>query len=179
MRDEELSLFIKAIRFASEKHKDQRRKGKEASPYINHPILVADILWSIGGIRDYKVLISAILHDTVEDTNTSPDDIESIFGKDIRKIVEEVTDDKSLPKMDRKRLQIETASHKSLEAKLVKLGDKISNIQDILKNPPVDWSIERRNEYLEWAKAVVDEIRGTNITLENYFDEYYKSYFNK
>jgi GTP diphosphokinase / guanosine-3',5'-bis(diphosphate) 3'-diphosphatase len=169
--ESDISALFKALQFSAEKHRHQRRKDKEASPYINHPIDVAATLWKVGKIRDSNVLTAAVLHDTIEDTNTTPEDIEGLFGDKVRSLVVEVTDDKTLPKEVRKRLQVETASHKSAGAKLIKLADKICNVQDISHAPPANWSLERRREYLDWAEKVVHGLRGTNSFLEKRFDE--------
>lgn len=159
---EALKLYTKCINFAAIKHRDQRRKDPEKTPYINHPIGVANILAEEGGIDDLEVLMAAVLHDTVEDTDTSFEEIEEQFGSTIRSIVAEVTDDKSLPKQERKRLQVENASHKSPKAKLVKLADKLYNLRDLQRATPEFWTKERHDEYFIWAKKVVDNLRGTN-----------------
>jgi guanosine-3',5'-bis(diphosphate) 3'-pyrophosphohydrolase len=162
--------LLKAFRFSAGKHRNQRRKDSVKSPYINHPIDVAQLLWDVGGVRDMDVLLAAILHDTIEDTNTHPDEIRDSFGEEVLSLVLEVTDDKSLPKSERKRLQIETAPHKTPGAKLIKLADKCSNIRDLLALPPEHWSLERRQEYLLWSEKVVAGLRGTNVALEEYYD---------
>lgn len=171
----ELALIICALEFASRKHKDQRRKDAEASPYINHPITLARVLCVEGGITDYKVICAALLHDTIEDTETTLEELEANFGKGIAKIVLEVSDDKSLPKAERKLMQIEHARDASKRAKLVKLADKISNLRDILNSPPVDWSVQRKQEYFDWAKLVVDQVRDANKKLSKVFDDVYAS----
>ncbi len=163
--------LLQAARFAAVKHTDQKRKGNDAAPYINHPLEVANLLASVGKVEDYDVLIAAILHDTVEDTETTKEEIEKLFGENVAKMVLEVTDDKSLPKAVRKQLQIEHAPHLSDGAKQVKLADKISNIRDVLENPPDGWSDERRREYVEWGEKVVAGLRGANENLEDHFDE--------
>lgn len=168
---ESVGLILKALRFSAAKHNDQRRKDSKSSPYINHPIQVAETLWTIGGVRDATLLIAAILHDTVEDTSTLPDEIEAEFGRDVVALVLEVTDDKSLPKQVRKQLQVETAPHKTTNAKLLKLADKICNVHDILTSPPLDWSLERREEYLLWTEKVVAGLREVNENLESYYDD--------
>jgi len=165
-----VAMLLAALAFAARKHRDQRRKGAEASPYINHPIEVAEILARIGGVDDVTVLQAALLHDTVEDTQTLPDELEREFGTAVRKLVEEVTDDKTLPKAERKRLQIEHAPHLSSRAKLIKLADKICNVRDVTQSPPKDWENRRRAEYFDWAARVVLGCRGTNRDLEQYFD---------
>jgi guanosine-3',5'-bis(diphosphate) 3'-pyrophosphohydrolase len=150
-----ISLVLTAVKFSADKHKTQRRKGAEGSPYINHPIDIAETLWNLGGVRDISVIISAILHDTVEDTETTLSEIEEYFGPVVRSIVQEVTDDKTLPKPERKRLQIEHAPYLSTSAKQIKLADKISNISDVAFAPPAHWSHQRRVNYLTWAESVV------------------------
>jgi guanosine-3',5'-bis(diphosphate) 3'-pyrophosphohydrolase len=169
--DESTGLILKAIHFAAEKHKAQRRKDTEASPYINHPIQVTEILWRLGNVRDTPLLLASILHDTLEDTDATPDEIKEMFGQEVLALVLEVTDDKSLPKEVRKQRQVETTPHKSPRAKLLKLADKISNVQDIIHTPPKDWSLERRQEYVLWSERVVNGLRGVNEKLESRYDE--------
>ena len=169
-----MNRVISAISFAADKHRNQRRKDIEASPYINHPIALANILANEAGIEDEKVLVAAILHDTIEDTETTSQELADLFGDDVTAIVLEVTDDKSLPKAERKRLQVEHAPTISRRAKLVKLADKIANLRDIAASPPADWPLQRQQEYFDWAKAVVDGLRGNHQTLERIFDEAYK-----
>jgi len=168
--DDSTGLILKALRFSAEKHTDQRRKDASASPYINHPIQVVETLWSIGGVRDVNLLTAAILHDTIEDTNTTPEELEAEFGEEVLSLVLEVTDDKSLPKQTRKQLQIEHSSHKSRKAKMLKIADKINNIQDIVKSPPASWTLERKQEYLLWSEKVVAGLRGVNPALEGQYD---------
>lgn len=165
-----LALFVRSVAFAAGKHRNQRRKDTDGSPYINHPIALADVLVNDGGIEDYTVLCAAILHDTIEDTETTASELESIFGAAITGIVLEVTDDKTLAKEERKRLQVEHAPHLSQAAKLVKLADKICNLQDILAFPPQEWSTERKQFYFSWATEVVDGLRGVHPVLEALFD---------
>src|SRR5215470_3338033 len=138
------SKLLDALAFAAEKHRMQRRKDPEASPYINHPIALAQVLRNEAGITDTVVLCAALLHDTIEDTNTTAKELRKRFGKVITKIVVDVTDNKRLRKETRKRLQIEHAPTLSPRAKLVKLADKICNIRDVAKTPPADWSLQRR-----------------------------------
>ncbi len=170
--EEDLSLLLEAVKFSAEKHKTQRRKGAEGSPYINHPIGVAETLWRVGGVRDLSVIIAAILHDTVEDTETTLAEIEEHFGPAVRSLVQEVTDDKSLPKPERKRLQIDHAPHLSRGAQQIKLADKVFNINDVAFAPPAHWPHQRRVDYLTWADAVIAGLRGCNVKLENTFDCY-------
>jgi guanosine-3',5'-bis(diphosphate) 3'-pyrophosphohydrolase len=169
----DLILILDAASFAADKHRRQRRKDADASPYINHPLALADILAREGGVSDARVIAAALLHDTVEDTETSIEELEQRFGKRVASIVAEVTDDKSLAKDERKRLQIVKAASKSNEAKLVKIADKIANLRDILASPPADWSDERKTEYFRWAEKVVAGLRGANASLEAAFDETY------
>ncbi len=166
----DLTLFLKALSFSAGKHRHQRRKDEKASPYINHPIDVANILWTVGDVHDIPTLIAAILHDTIEDTDTTPQEIQDNFGNDVLGLVMEVSDDKTLPKTERKQKQITHSPHLSQRAKLLKLADKICNVHDMAFAPPDSWSLERRINYLQWAEAVIDGLRGVNVPLEKYFD---------
>ena len=170
--DDSVGILLKAMRFSAVKHRDQRRKDSPQSPYINHPIQVAEMLWGIGGVRDVATLVAAILHDTIEDTTASPDEIRALFGEEILNLVLELTDDGNLSKPERKRLQIEHAPHSSPAAKLIKLADKTCNLGDILHSPASDWSLQRRQEYLLWTEQVVAGLRGTSPALEKQYDEY-------
>ena len=165
-----IGVLLKAVAFAADKHRTQRRKDADASPYINHPIALANVLANEGGVTDVVVLSAAVLHDTIEDTNTTAEELTAIFGAKITATVLDVTDDKSLDKHDRKQRQIEHAPHISKEAKLVKLADKICNLRDILAAPPADWSPERKQGYFDWAAKVVAGVRGVHPELEAVFD---------
>jgi len=156
----DLTLLLKALAFAADKHRHQKRKDAEASPYINHPIALANVLVDEGGVEDIEVLCAALLHDTIEDTDTTHEELVNAFGSRIAHIVAEVTDDKNLRSEERKRLQIEHAPKLSVEAKLVKLADKTCNLRDIVVRPPAKWDLTRRREYFDWAKRVVDGLRG-------------------
>lgn len=173
----DVSKYVKAAIFAAEKHKGQKRKSDD-SPYINHPLGVAHILNDEGGVTEIEVLQAAVLHDTVEDTDCTLDEIEANFGARVRGIVGEVSDDKSLNKGARKRAQIEHAAGKSRGAKLVKLADKLHNFRDLQKRPPAGWSTERVQGYFVWGRAVLAEFgRGVNDQLEAALDEVYQSSF--
>jgi guanosine-3',5'-bis(diphosphate) 3'-pyrophosphohydrolase len=162
--------LLQAVAFAAEKHKDQRRKDAEASPYINHPIAVAKLLAIEAGIFDEATILAAILHDTVEDTQTTFKELEEYFGAEVCGLVREVTDDKSLGKEERKQLQIEHAALSSVWAKQLKIADKICNIRDITICPPKDWSLQRRRDYLTWSGRVVAGCRGVSPVLDDIFD---------
>ena len=162
--------LLTALKFASQKHVQQKRKDAVGTPYINHPIEVAELLSRVGGVSDVEVLIAAILHDTVEDTNTTKNEIADLFGARVASYVMECTDDKTLPKQERKRLQIESASHKSDQAKLIKIADKISNVKDLGESPPKDWELERQRDYLDWTERVVNGLRGINAALDDLYD---------
>lgn len=166
----DLVLVLDAAAFAADKHRRQRRKDAEATPYINHPLALATILAKEGGVADAEVIAAALLHDTVEDTETTFAELEARFGPTVAATVAEVTDDKSLPKAERKRLQVTRAAHKSPGAKLVKLADKIANLRDIAASPPADWDAARKANYVRWASEVVSGMRGTNAALEAAFD---------
>ena len=165
------TLILKAAHFAAQKHRTQRREDEDASPYINHPISVALAVAQIGGVDDPEILAAALLHDTIEGTEITPEELEDQFGKQVCKYVLEVTDDKTLPKDERKQRQIEHAKKLSKGAALIKLGDKISNVTDVTDNPPADWDINRRREYLNWAEKVVGNCPQVNERMENKFQE--------
>lgn len=168
--DASISAILTALHFAADKHRDQRRKGAEASPYVNHLIEVAELLAREGKVTDVITLQAAILHDTLEDTETTPAELDARFGGEVRRIVEEVTDDKQLSNAERKRLQIAHARHLSERAKLVKLADKIANLGSLMHAPPVEWSLKQKREYVAWSDRVGEGLRGCNERLEQSFD---------
>lgn len=146
---------MRAAWFAAERHSTQKRKGAAQEPYINHLLEVASLLSETAAVEDTDLVIAALLHDTVEDTGVSADEISGMFGEDVATIVLEVTDDKSLPKAQRKELQVQNAPHKSERARNLKVADKISNVRAILESPPAGWDAARRREYFLWADRVV------------------------
>jgi GTP diphosphokinase / guanosine-3',5'-bis(diphosphate) 3'-diphosphatase len=169
----DIQRLLDAVMFAADKHRNQRRKDAEASPYINHPIALAHLLATTGDIDDIAVLQAAVLHDTIEDTETTEAELRARFGDEVTGIVLEVTDDKALPKQRRKELQVEHAPHKSAGAALVKLADKTCNLRDIANAPPADWPLSRRQEYFDWAKRVVGALPAVNDELRAAFDTAY------
>ena len=162
---------LRAADAAARWHVHQRRKGADQEPYINHLLEVASLVTQATDGNDPNVVVAALLHDAIEDQGVTAETIASEFGKHVADIVMEVTDDKSLPKAERKRLQVEHAPKESREAKLIKLADKTSNLRAVANSPAPDWSGERRLEYVEWAKQVVAGLRGTSPWLERQFDE--------
>ena len=171
-------LILKALDFAARRHRTQLRKGLDRTPYINHPIQVASLLANIAGETDPVLLAAAILHDVIEDTVDSVKErdelisiISSKFGEEILALTLEVTDDKTLDKKERKRLQVVNAPHKSDNAKKLKIADKIMNLLDITENPPADWDLQRISDYFDWADNVVTGLRGVNTKLDYLFDE--------
>lgn len=171
--------ILKAVKFAGEKHAFQRRKSHGAPTYLNHLFEVADFLIEVGGVEEEDWVIAALLHDTLEDTQTEPEEIEKLFGKEVLSLVQELTDDKNLPKEERKRLQVVHAPHKSKGAKQIKISDKISNVLSVIENPPVEWDLARRLDYILWSGKVVEGLRGHNPKLENLFDKLYRDGLTK
>ena len=163
--------LLTGLQFASNKHRHQRRKDAEASPYINHPIAVTYLLATTGEVSDIPTLTAAMLHDTIEDTQTTPEELEARFDAEVRHLVEEVTDDKRLDKQRRKQLQIEHAAGLSPGAKMTKLADLSCNLADIIENPPATWSMERRTDYIKWTERVLAGCRGVNDLLEQHYDQ--------
>jgi (p)ppGpp synthase/HD superfamily hydrolase len=168
--DAGLVLVARAADFAARMHVSQRRKGAAQEPYLNHLAEVALLLGEATGGTDYVLVAAAWLHDTLEDTEAEREELEALFGREVASIVAEVTDDKSLKKVERKRLQIETAPHRSRQARLLKIADKTSNLRAMASSPPVGWDLVRRQEYIDWAEAVVAGCRGISPQLEKMFD---------
>jgi guanosine-3',5'-bis(diphosphate) 3'-pyrophosphohydrolase len=168
--DDAVALLMRALAFATARHSGQTRKGHAEEPYIDHPVAVAHLLLEVGGVRDPELLAAALLHDTVEDTDATLEELESIFGPTVRSFVAEVTDDKTLPKETRKELQVEHAPHLSDAARMIKLCDKICNVRDVSRRPPVGWSDQRRREYLDWTERVIAGCRGSSPDLEELYD---------
>jgi GTP diphosphokinase / guanosine-3',5'-bis(diphosphate) 3'-diphosphatase len=168
--ESDASVLLRAAHYSARRHRAQRRKGSDADPYINHPLHVASLLAEHGAITAVDILVAALLHDTVEDTETTDADLRDAFGNTVADLVAEVTDDRSLSKDERKEAQVAHAPSLSRGAKLIKLADKTSNVRDMYANPP-QWPLQRRMEYLDWAMLVVSGIRGVHVELEALFDE--------
>ncbi len=166
-----MNLLLRALDYAADRHRNQRRKDLGQTPYVNHLIAVADLMANVGGVTEPAMLAAAVLHDVVEDAAVTNAEVAAQFGADVAALVAEVTDDKSLGKDERKRRQIEHAPGLTHRAKLIKLADKIANVTDVIERPPATWSRRRCTEYLAWSAAVVAGCRGTNAALERRFDE--------
>nr|XP_022910548.1 guanosine-3',5'-bis(diphosphate) 3'-pyrophosphohydrolase MESH1-like [Onthophagus taurus] len=173
---EVVKALVKCATFAAIKHKDQRRKDMAATPYINHPIGVAFILTNEADVTDAAVIQAALLHDTVEDTECTLEEIELNFGSKVMKIVKECTSDKSLPRDVRKQQQIETAPKSSKEAKLVKLAEKLHNVRDLEMRTPRGWTEQRVKQYYSFARNVYNGLKGVNTKLDVLLDELLKRY---
>lgn len=163
--------LLTALEFAADKHRRQKRKDAEGSPYVNHLIAVTRILSAEGQVDDDAALLAAVLHDTVEDTDTTFEELDARFGATIARLVREMTDDKMLAKAVRKQHQIDHAPGASPFARQLKIAAKVANVRDIVFTPPVDWSSDRKLEYFAWAEQVVAGCRGINAGLEGAFDE--------
>jgi GTP diphosphokinase / guanosine-3',5'-bis(diphosphate) 3'-diphosphatase len=162
--------ILAAAAFAAEKHSAQRRKGAAAEPYVNHLIEVAQLVASSSGQLDTNLVMAAFLHDTIEDTGTTAEELDREFGNDVASLVVEMTDDKSLPKEVRKELQVRDAPHRSARAQVIKLADKISNLRSLLSSPPANWNVQRKREYFAWARRVVNALSAPNPILKAEFD---------
>jgi guanosine-3',5'-bis(diphosphate) 3'-pyrophosphohydrolase len=171
-----LNAILSAAHFAAEKHANQKRKGKAGEPYINHLLEVAQLISTAIPEPDTNLMIAALLHDAIEDAGVTKDELVHRFGADVANLVAEVTDDKSLPKAERKRLQVENAPKKSARAQAIKLADKISNLRAILSSPPADWDYQRKKEYFAWAKRVVDGLTAPDPMLKAVFDKTLSSF---
>ncbi|MEZ5850843.1 MAG: HD domain-containing protein [Hyphomicrobiaceae bacterium] len=176
----DIGLILQAAHFSADKHRDQRRKGFRNTPYINHPLEVAERVQRIGGIEDAEILAAAILHDTIEDTQTSLDELTRLFGRRIAGLVAELTvENQGIHWADRKRNEIDDAPHLSPDAKLIKLSDKTSNVADTVENPPSEWTLQRRRDYLEFARLVADGCHGVNAALDAEFDRVHAAALRK
>ena len=170
-----MSRVFRAIEFAARKHVKQFRKGT-AGPYISHPMGVMWILTRCE-VKDSDTLIAAVLHDTVEDTDTTLEEIEELFGETVAKYVSEVSDDKSLPKAERKRMQVEHAKDASKSTRLIKLADKYHNLDSLVKDPPKGWDAKRIQGYFVWADAVIQAAGDVNPLLEYMLESLIEGYF--
>ena len=173
---ETVQLVLDAALFAAEKHANQKRKGAAGEPYINHLLEVAQLVSMAITEPDTNLLMAALLHDVIEDTATTRVELIERLGQDVTALVLEVTDDKSLPKAERKRLQIEHAPKLSVRAQTIKLADKISNLRSILSSPPADWDYDRKRQYFEWGKRVVDALSQPNQVLKAEFERTYQRF---
>jgi len=179
MTAESVAQVCAGVEFAAEKHRLQTRKNPEKTPYICHPIGVAYNLMKIGSVRDTQLILGALLHDTVEDTQTSLAEIKNKFGDQVASLVNEMTDDRSLAVEARKRLQVINAPNKSTGAAQIKLADKLYNLNDLLTNPPSDWTQARTDRYYEWAQSVVDRLPKANDQLLEAVDAAINTYWEK
>src|ERR1017187_5129928 len=171
-----VQAILNAANFAAEKHAAQKRKGATAEPYVNHLLEVAHLVSTALSEPDTNLVIAALLHDVIEDSGVTRDEVAEQFGTDVADLVAEVTDDKALPKAERKRLQIVNAPKKSVQAQVIKLADKISNLRGILNSPPTDWGFQRQREDFDWAKQVVDGLSTPNQILKAEFDATYAQF---
>lgn len=171
--DHGVTLLAEAFAFACERHGDQRRKGRQEQPYVTHLAEVARILARTTVGADPALVTAGVLHDVVEDTGTSRDELERLFGEEIAGLVMEVTDDQSLPTDERRERQVETAHDLSLRARMIRIADKISNMSDLAASPASEWPEEKVKAYFHWARRVVDNCRGINAKLEAEFDTAY------
>lgn len=169
LRDHVL-LVTRAAEFAARRHSGQTRKGAAREPYVNHLAEVASLLAATTEEPDASLVAAGWLHDTVEDTKTSDEELRQLFGRRIADLVAEVTDDKSRPKAERKGFQVERAPHKSPGARAIKIADEISNLNSLISSPPDDWDRERVAIDIGWAEEVVAGCRGVNEALEAMFD---------
>jgi guanosine-3',5'-bis(diphosphate) 3'-pyrophosphohydrolase len=170
MNAKDLILVSRAADFAARRHANHRRKGASSEPYVNHLVEVGRLLAEATAGEDSALVAAGLLHDTLEDTPTTFEELEAQFGRDVASLVSEVTDDKSLPKAERKRRQVDNAASKSERARLIKIADKTSNVRALAHSPPADWDVGRMIEYVDWAEQVVAGCRGLNAALERNFD---------
>lgn len=166
----DIAAVLKALHFAAEKHRVQRRKDPADTPFVNHLIDVAEILASVGRITDISVLQAAVLHDTLEDTATTPEELEQAFGSRVRHLVEELTEDMSLRRIERKQQIIDRAPHMSLEARQLKIADMVSNLRSLRLQDSPEWPLKYRKQYVDFAEKVFAGCRGINTGLDELFE---------
>ncbi len=165
----DLGLVMRAAQFAATRHADQRRKGRDQEPYVNHLIEVTGHLAHSSRADDGILLAAGFLHDTVEDTDTTNAELVSLFGVEVAAVVAEVTDEKFQRKDDRKRLQVERIALKSTRAQFLAVADKTANVASIIRSPPMDWTRQRMTEYGDWADSVVSQVHGLDTYLDDAF----------
>lgn len=171
LSEEDVERVLDAADFAAEKHEGQSRKDAQKTPYILHPIGVAHYVLDVAGVSTPEILMGALLHDTVEDTNTTFAEIQEVFGPDVEGYVREVTDDKTLSRAEQMRNQIERAHEKSEGAALIKMADKLYNVSDTVLNPPPSWSTEKKDSYVQFARQVVENLPPVSPELKEAFDQ--------
>ncbi len=179
LNNSDVEKILKGVEFAADKHRLQTRKNKEKTPYIAHPIGVAENLMKTGNVRDASMIIGALLHDTLEDTQTTFSEIEKAFGKDVANYVKELSCDKGLTHSEKNRRQVIEASHKSAGAAQIKLADKLANLSELTHNPPSSWTQERVDQYYEWAQSVIDRLPAANPALKKAVDDLVDQYWEK
>lgn len=165
-----IQTILAAVNFAAQKHSNQHRSGAAAEPFVNHLVEVAELVAGALSELDTNLVIAALLHDSVEDAGVTIEELTQRFGTDVAELVDEVTDDKTLPKQERKRLQVVNAPLKSERAQMIKIADKISNLRSLHSSPPIGWDSERKTEYIRWAKQVVSGLAKPNPILLAEFD---------
>lgn len=162
---------LRAADAAARWHVHQRRKGAAEEPYVNHLLEVAMLVAEATNGQDPDLVIAALLHDAIEDQEVPRSVIAEMFGEQVTALIEEVTDDKTVEKQERKRRQVETAARKSQRAKILKLADKTSNLNAVAASPPPDWTVKRRLEYVRWAREVAAGLKGVSSWLEEEFEQ--------
>lgn len=175
-----VSPYLRRVaKFAAEAHAGQFRKDAKHTPYISHPVKVANILRNEAGITDETVLAAALLHDTVEDCGVDPKVIAARFGDDVARLVLEVTNPEGMPKDEVKRLQVEKSKLRSSGGNALKLSDRIDNLRDVLVSPPADWDSAQRRAYFEHGRQMVDAMPNAHEKLRNIFNEIYSEGLRK
>ena len=167
----DVTRLTQALAFAAEAHANQRRKGAAQEPYLNHLVEVLDLVTQATGGDDVDLLIASLLHDVVEDTNVTEEELTESFGTRVAEIVQANSDDMSLPKDERRRKRIADMPRKAPDARIVKTADVISNIRAIVTSPPAGWTADRKLGYLDGCRQLIDAGRGANAALEKVFDQ--------
>jgi (p)ppGpp synthase/HD superfamily hydrolase len=167
----QIEKLFEALEYASKLHKDQRRKGNGGSPYVNHLIEVASLLSRVAEVTDHEVIIAAILHDVLEDTEAREGDIFDRFGGTVLAYVKHVTDDKLLSLEKRRIAQLKSIENSSSQIQLIKLADHCSNIASL----PPSWDRARLESYISWSHSIAVHCYSASEELAKVYKKRYDS----
>jgi guanosine-3',5'-bis(diphosphate) 3'-pyrophosphohydrolase len=177
--EKDAEVVLDAVAFSAEKHKLQVKSNAKKTPYIIHPLEVADHVARIGGVYDKDVLIAALLHDVLDDTATTEKEISNLYGNNVASYVVEMTTTKGISLKEQKKEQIRSAFHQTPSVAIIKLSDKLSNLETLAKNPPSNWSRDRIDQYFQWAQSVIENLPESNLPLKKQVKQVIADYWSK
>jgi len=179
LNEKDAEAVLGAAIFATEKHKSQVRSNEKKTPYIIHPIEVADLVMKIGHVYDKDVLITALLHDVMDDTQTTYEQITSLYGTKVSSYLEEMTSKQGLSLKEQKKQQIMQAFRQNPSVAIIKLSDKLSNLKTLATSPPPSWSRDRIDQYFQWAQTVIENLPESNQLLKKAVKNVISDYWEK